>query len=133
MVSYQSDVLLYFQNMGQRFVQLNSTYTAYRQNNTATLHVSQLPPNPAILAPGPAYIFVVVNGVPSIGLPIMVGSGQLGTQNILPVADLIPSSLVEQSNNVQSPTTKTSGTFVASCSSLAWLFAAGLFLIVLAS
>lgn len=123
-------------NMGQRFVQLNSTYTAYRQNNTATLHVSQLPPNPAILAPGPAYIFVVVNGVPSIGLPIMVGSGQLGTQNILPVAELIPSSLVEQTNNtsnVQSPITKTSGTFVSSCSTLAWLSAAGLFLFVLAS
>ncbi|KAK7005867.1 glyoxal oxidase N-terminus-domain-containing protein [Favolaschia claudopus] len=52
-------------NMGARFVQLDSTYTAYGANNTATLHVSQMPPNPAILAPGPALIFVVVNGVPS--------------------------------------------------------------------
>ena len=116
--------------MGQRFVQLNSTYTAYRQNNTATLHVSQLPPNPAILAPGPAYIFVVVNGVPSIGLPIMVGSGQMGTQNILPVAELIPSTIVEQTTNVHSPTTKGSGAFVSSSSILAWLFAAGLFLVL---
>ncbi|KAF7358228.1 hypothetical protein MVEN_00871500 [Mycena venus] len=54
-------------NMGQRFLQLDSTYTAYGANNTATLHVSQVPPNPAILAPGPALLFVVVNGVPSGG------------------------------------------------------------------
>lgn len=38
--------------MGQRFVQLDSTYTG--TDGSATLHVSQLPPNPAVLAPGPA-------------------------------------------------------------------------------
>jgi hypothetical protein len=41
------------QNMGQRFVQLQSTYTG-NPDGTAVLHVSQLPPNPAILVPGPA-------------------------------------------------------------------------------
>jgi len=44
------------------------------------LHVSQLPPNPAVLAPGPAFIYVVVKGVPSIGAMVMIGNGQLGTQ-----------------------------------------------------
>lgn len=41
--------------MGQRYVQLNSTATL-NSDGTGTLHVSQVPPNAAILAPGPAYI-----------------------------------------------------------------------------
>jgi hypothetical protein len=85
-------------NMGQRFVQLNSTYTGYAGNNTAILHVSQLPPNPAILAPGPALLFVVVNGSPSVGVAVMVGSGQLGTQPMLAVADLPVSSIQQPVN-----------------------------------
>lgn len=67
--------------MGQRYVQLNSTYTA-NSSGAAVLHVSQVPPNPAILAPGPALIFVVVNGVPSQGQWIVVGNGQLGPQPV---------------------------------------------------
>lgn len=74
--------------MGQRYVQLKSTFTAYRANNSAILHVNQLPPNPAIIVPGPAFIFVVVKGVPSIGLQVMLGSGQLGVQTPLPPGDL---------------------------------------------
>ncbi|KAF8199812.1 copper radical oxidase [Mycena galopus ATCC 62051] len=81
-------------NMGQRFLQLDSTYTAYEGNNTATLHVSQLPPNPAIFAPGPALLFVVVNGVPSVGVQVMIGSGVLGTQAISAIGDLPVSSFV---------------------------------------
>ncbi|KZT10785.1 copper radical oxidase [Laetiporus sulphureus 93-53] len=79
-------------NMGQRYVQLNSTYTT-AADGSAVLHVSQLPPNPAVLAPGPALLFVVVNGVPSVAVQVMVGSGQLGTQPISAVVDL-PSSSV---------------------------------------
>ncbi|KAJ7723558.1 glyoxal oxidase [Mycena metata] len=86
-------------SMGQRFVQLDSTYTAYEENNTAALHVSQLPPNPAILAPGPALLFVVVNGVPSVGVQIMVGSGSLGAQPILAIGDLPSSSFVATPSN----------------------------------
>lgn len=82
------------QNMGQRYVQLENTYTGY-DNNTATLHVRQLPPNPAILAPGPAYIFVVVKGVPSVGVPVMIGSGKLEKQPTSPPGDL-PDSLIIQ-------------------------------------
>lgn len=40
-------------NMGQRYVQLENTYTI-NLDGTVTLHVSQLPPNAAIIVPGPA-------------------------------------------------------------------------------
>ncbi|KAI9603281.1 hypothetical protein H4Q26_002599 [Puccinia striiformis f. sp. tritici PST-130] len=74
-------------NMGQRYVQLRSTYDT-NSDGSATLHVSQLPPNPAILAPGPAFIYVVVKGVPSIGVMVMVGNGQLGSQPTAPEPSL---------------------------------------------
>lgn len=78
-------------NFGQRFVELNMTYEV-KSDNSATLHVSQLPPNPAVLAPGPVLMFVVVNGVPSEGQWVTVGNGQLGDQEILPVQELPASS-----------------------------------------
>ena len=78
--------------MGQRMVVLNSTYSGF-SNNSAMLHVSQMPPNPAILAPGPALLFVVVKGVPSIGVQVMVGSGNIGPQPIFPIG-LAPSSSI---------------------------------------
>lgn len=81
-------------NMGQRYLELEHSYTGY-DNNTATLHVRQLPRNPAIFAPGPAFIFVVVNGIPSVGLQVMVGSGKLGKQEILPDASLPDSTIVQ--------------------------------------
>ncbi|TFY73395.1 hypothetical protein EWM64_g10617, partial [Hericium alpestre] len=57
-------------NMGQRLVQLESTITV-AADGSATLHCSQLPPNPAVFPPGPAYVFVVVNEPvsPASGLP----------------------------------------------------------------
>jgi hypothetical protein len=84
--------------MGQRYVELETSYTAFQANNTAIIHVRQLPPNPAIIVPGPALVFVVVNGVPSVGLQVMLGSGQLGAQPILPVVDLPASSVVAAPN-----------------------------------
>ncbi|CAA7261864.1 unnamed protein product [Cyclocybe aegerita] len=86
-------------NMGQRYIELAISYTAYQENSTAILHVSQLPPNPAIIAPGPALIFVVVKGVPSIGGFVMLGSGQLGTQPILPVGELPQANVVPSPSN----------------------------------
>lgn len=77
-------------NMGQRYVQLNSTFTA-SSSGSAVLHVSQVPPNPAILTPGPALIFVVVNGVPSEGQWVTVGNGKLGTQPVS-LAQALPNS-----------------------------------------
>ncbi|KIO34546.1 glyoxal oxidase [Tulasnella calospora MUT 4182] len=89
-------------NMGQRYVQLNSTYTG-NDDGTAVLHVQQLPPNAAILPPGPAVMYVVVNGVPSMGQWIMVGSGQIGTQTVAAVTDLpasfMPASQQTTGNN----------------------------------
>jgi hypothetical protein len=82
--------------MGQRYIELQSSYTG-NQDNSGTLHVSQLPPNPAVFPPGPALIFVVVNGVPSMGQMIMVGSGKLGTQPVEAVQDLPQSSLAVKS------------------------------------
>ncbi|ORY35349.1 glyoxal oxidase N-terminus-domain-containing protein [Naematelia encephala] len=82
---------------GQRMLQLESTYTLDLDTNTTTLHVSQLPgsPGPTLFQPGPAMLFVVVNGVPSEGEFLMVGSGQLGTQPTTTNAAL-PSSIVKQ-------------------------------------
>lgn len=48
-----ADRFLDAQNMGQRFLQLNSTYTG-NSDGSAVLHVSQVPPNAALFAPGPA-------------------------------------------------------------------------------
>lgn len=125
-------MLFLMKNMGQRYVQLQSSYTGYRQNNTGTLHVAQLPPNPAIIVPGPAYIFVVVNGVPSIGLQVMLGSGSIGNQTILSAASLPTATILEAptgssvaSHSAARPVMQGSGTVgwtVALCSALVVLF-----------
>ena len=75
-------------NMGQRLIELDSTYTYDASSGSAILHVAQLPPNPAVLAPGPAVIHVVVGGVPSVGRMIMVGSGRIGVQGVQEVVSL---------------------------------------------
>ncbi|CAE6431726.1 hypothetical protein RSOLAG1IB_01036 [Rhizoctonia solani AG-1 IB] len=81
-------------NMGQRYVELETSYTG-NEDGSGVLHVSQLPPNPAILAPGPALVFVTVNGVPSVGIHMMAGSGQLGKQTVSAVQPLPSSSIVQ--------------------------------------
>ena len=94
------------QNMGQRLVELEISYTA-NADGSGILHCSNLPPNPAIFPPGPAcewlflsspqhtrknsspaVLFVVVNGIPSVGSLIMVGSGEIDQQDVLPPAPL---------------------------------------------
>jgi len=87
--------------MGQRLVELDSSYTG-NADGSGTLYVSQLPPNPAIIAPGPAYIFVVVNGVPSVGVQVMCGSGTIGKQSPLSVATLPEASFVTNVNGSNS-------------------------------
>ncbi|KAH8107268.1 glyoxal oxidase N-terminus-domain-containing protein [Phellopilus nigrolimitatus] len=66
-------------NMGQRAMALNSTYTV-NQDGSFVLHVSQPPPNPNLLQPGPVFIHVTVKGIPSNGTYAIVGSGDFGTQ-----------------------------------------------------
>ncbi|KZT61288.1 copper radical oxidase [Calocera cornea HHB12733] len=110
-------------NMGQRYVELASSYTG-NADGSGVLHCAQLPPNPAILAPGPALIFVVVGGVPSVGQMVMVGSGQLGVQptseaSTLPQSSL-PSSTASSSGNGTSSTGSTTGTAASAALPIAW-------------
>lgn len=77
-------------NMGMKYVELQHSYTA-NKDGSATLHVAQFVPNPAVMTPGPALLFVVVNGIPSIGQPVMLGSGNIETQ-VLNTATVLPAS-----------------------------------------
>ena len=79
-------------NMGQRLMQLNNTFTV-QNDGTITLHVAQAPPNPNIFQPGPAFLFVTVNGIPSNGTYVIVGSGQIGAQPTSP-ASVLPLSIL---------------------------------------
>lgn len=79
-------------NFGMRMAELDHSFTVSEQttrgaNNSTetsitgvTLHVCQAPPNVAILPPGTAWFFVVVDGVPSVGVRVMVGTGVIGDQ-----------------------------------------------------
>ena len=79
-------------NMGQRLMQLNNTFTV-GNDGTITLHVAQAPPNPNIFQPGPAFLFVTVNGIPSNGTYVIVGSGQVGNQPTAAASVLPPNVL----------------------------------------
>lgn len=54
-------------NMGQRYMELATSYTKVQEDDDVTIHVSQMPPNANIFQPGPAMVFLVENGVPSLG------------------------------------------------------------------
>jgi hypothetical protein len=77
-------------NMGMRMVQLNSTWELQEGGGSdqAVIHMAQMPPNAGVMAPGPALLYVVVDGIPSIGVDVMIGNGQTGEQEILPVEDM---------------------------------------------
>lgn len=66
-------------SMNMRFLQLNNTYTV-NNDGSLTIHTSQMPPNSNIFQPGPAFVFVCINGIPSNGTSVIVGSGQVETQ-----------------------------------------------------
>ncbi|KAJ7510023.1 copper radical oxidase variant A [Mycena galericulata] len=96
-------------NMGQRYMQLNNSYTV-NSNGNIVLHVNQLPPNPNLFQPGPAWVYVVVNGVPSNGTSVLVGSGAVGTQPTAAQASLPPSvNLASASGSADSASTNGSG------------------------
>ena len=67
-------------------VNRNSTASP-NSDNSITMHISQVPPNPALFAPGPAFLYILVNDVPSIGKQVMIGNG-IGTQTKNPVQRL---------------------------------------------
>lgn len=101
--------------MGQRMVELASSYTVAK-DGSATIHVSQMPPNPNILTPGPAWMYVLVDGVPSIATEVLVGSGKIEKQKTLPVQEL-PTSTVDTTNTSSSQAASGSGSGSGSGSS----------------
>jgi hypothetical protein len=95
-------------NMGQRLMQLNSTYTV-NSNGSITLHVSQLPPNPNLFQPGPALMFVNILGVPSKGGYLLVGNGKIGPQPTQSVAQLPTNSHMPSATGPATSTGTTAG------------------------
>ena len=79
-------------NMGQRFLQLNNTYTV-QDDGTIILHVAQAPPNPYVFQPGPAFLYVVIDGIPSNGSYVIVGNGQIGPQPTSP-SSVLPDNIL---------------------------------------
>lgn len=84
-------------NMGQRSLQLNNTYTVNSDGSIA-YHVAQMPPNANIFQPGPAFLYVTINGIPSNGTYLIVGTGQVGTQPLGAVASLPPNVRVDSAS-----------------------------------
>ncbi|KAJ7175744.1 DUF1929-domain-containing protein [Mycena filopes] len=103
-------------NMGQRYMQLNNTYTV-NKDGSITLHVSQAPPNANLFQPGPAWVYVVVNGIPSNGTSVLVGSGAVGTQPSSPAAVLPNSVQLASVSGSADGSSTSSGTSSASSSS----------------
>ena len=78
-------------NMGQRALRLNTTYSV-SNTGVVTVHVSQMPPNPNLFQPGPGFMYVVIDGVPSNGTMVIIGNGQIGTQPVDNSTYILPAS-----------------------------------------
>jgi hypothetical protein len=89
-------------NFGQRFLQLNNTYTV-NSDGSLTLHVSQMPSMPEIFQPGPAWVYVTINGIPSNGSYVIVGSGQIGKQPTSAVSALPDSVKLDNAKGSAGP------------------------------
>jgi len=92
-------------NMGQRSMQLNNTYTV-QPDGTIIVHTAQLPPNPNLFQPGPAFVFVTISGIPSNGSFVTVGNGQIGNQPTAP-ASVLPGNF-RTGDTSSAPTNTTS-------------------------
>lgn len=64
-------------NMGQRSIQLEHSYNVH-DDGSVTYTVMPMPRNPNIFAPGPALLFITVDGIPSKGKYIQVGGMSFG-------------------------------------------------------
>jgi hypothetical protein len=96
-------------NFGQRYLELETTYIKDEDKNDITLNVAQMPPNANIFQPGPAYIFLVVDNIPSQGEIIMIGSGNIEEQSLLAKTVLPQSQVIvgDKTSEVSSNTTST--------------------------
>jgi alkaline phosphatase len=96
-------------NFGQRYLELETTYIKDEDKNDIALNVAQMPPNANIFQPGPAYIFLVVDGIPSQGEIIMIGSGNIEEQSLLAKTVLPQSQVIvgDKTSEVSSNTTST--------------------------
>ncbi|SCV67301.1 BQ2448_5947 [Microbotryum intermedium] len=92
-------------NMGMKYIQLRHSYTSH-SNGSATIYVAQVTPNARLFQPGPALLFVTVNGIPSQGKMVMVGNGVIGEQPISAVSTL-PGTAVNVTVTTMSPATAT--------------------------
>ncbi|KAK4686476.1 hypothetical protein P7C73_g3648, partial [Tremellales sp. Uapishka_1] len=92
-------------NFGQRYLELSTSYTKDQTSGDITLHVSQMPPNANVFQPGPAMIYLVVDGIPSQGEMLLIGSGQIETQPLLAAATLPTSQLIQASNGTSDSST----------------------------
>ncbi|KAH9475866.1 Aldehyde oxidase GLOX [Psilocybe cubensis] len=95
-------------NMGQRLLQLNNTYTV-KSDGSIILHVAQVPPNPNLFQPGPAFMFVNINGIPSNGSYLIVGNGKIGTQPVAAASVLPPNVRLASASGSASGTSTTPG------------------------
>lgn len=100
-------------NMGQRAMQLRNSFTV-KEDGTIILHVAQPPPNPYILQPGPAFLFTVINGVPSNGSYVIIGNGQIGKQPTGPDSTLPDSVRVDGAKGSGEAGSSGNGGFVSS-------------------
>jgi hypothetical protein len=94
-------------NFGMRMIELDHSFTINEGTGNSnsnsnitgvTLHVCQAPPNVAIMPPGTAWFYVVVDGVPSVGVKVMVGTGVIEQQPTADVESLPESSTIVDSN-----------------------------------
>ena len=105
-------------SMGQRALQLNNTFTV-NNDGSIVYHVCPMPPNSNIFQPGPAFLFVTINGVPSNGTYLLIGSGKIEKQTMNPTDALPPSVLADATGSGPSSNHTTSpGKNSASSSSL---------------
>ena len=98
-------------NFGQRYLELATSFTEDSTTGQVTVHVAQMPANSNLFQPGPALIFLVINGVPSIGQFITVGSGAIETQQMFAASVLPESSIIVdgQSNSTGQSMTAAAG------------------------
>ncbi|KAF7355247.1 Glyoxal oxidase [Mycena sanguinolenta] len=80
-----------------QFLQLRNSYTV-NQDGSIVLHVAQMYPNSNLFQPGPALLFVVIDGIPSNGTHVIIGSGAVEAQ---PTAEdsQLPASILQSDAN----------------------------------